>query len=355
MIKYPFKNLVFQGGGIKTLTYHGALQVLEEMDVLPQIERVAGASAGATVALLVSLRFRAQDIIHLLRSVDYSKIPGTHTGQLPEWMRLLPLPEEQISWVMQRMDTLSRLYRNYGWYAHDYVYQWLMELIAQACEGNGHATFQEFRARGFRDLYVPAANLTTHKVTIFSADETPEVAVADAVLMSATLPLFFEALQFDGNTFGQGDYYADGGLVANYPINLFDAPKYATGNRHYVYGVNWETLGCRVYTPAECPPIHKPITNLLSYMQNLVDTLAMAQDIAFSNSLVDQMRTINISDCCVNVTDFHLRAAEDEPKYMELYASGRAATHAYLEQYRLPIDRFYDLKVRFAEFISQWR
>lgn len=150
MIKYPFKNLVFQGGGIKTLTYHGALQVLEEMDVLPQIERVAGASAGATVALLVSLRFRAQDIIHMLRSVDYSKIPGTRTAELPEWMRLIPLPEEQISWVMQRMDTLSRLYRNYGWYAHDYAYQWLMEVIAQACEGNGRATFQEFRARGFR-------------------------------------------------------------------------------------------------------------------------------------------------------------------------------------------------------------
>ncbi|RMD52561.1 MAG: phospholipase, partial [Candidatus Thermofonsia bacterium] len=28
--KYPVKNLAFQGGGVKTLAYQGALKVLEE-------------------------------------------------------------------------------------------------------------------------------------------------------------------------------------------------------------------------------------------------------------------------------------------------------------------------------------
>ena len=353
--KYPFKNLVFQGGGIKTFAYHGAVEVLDEQNILPQIERVAGSSAGATLALLLSFRLSARETVDLLRGVDYAKIPGTKPAQLPDWARRTPLPEEQITGLMQRMDTLTRLYRNYGWYTHDYAYTWLMETIAQYCHGNGRATFQDFRALGFRDLYVPAANLSTHKAVFFCADETPDVAVADAVLMSATLPLFFEALQFDGKQFGQGDYYVDGGLVANFPMQWFDAPKFATGNRHHVYGVNWETLGCRIFSPPDCPPISKPISNLLTYMQNLVETLGMAQNIAFDSSLVDQMRTININDCCTSVTDFHIRAAEDDPKYMELLASGRNAAHAYLEQYRLPTDRFYDLKVKFAEFLAQWR
>ena len=173
--------------------------------------------------------------------------------------------------------------------------------------------------------------------------------------MSATLPLFFEALQFDGTQFGKGDYYADGGLVANFPIHLFDAPKYARGNPHFVHGVNWETLGCRVNSPPDCPPLARPVKNLLTYMQNLVETLAMAQDIAFENSLVDQLRTINIDDRCVGVTDFHIRPSEDDPQYMELIASGRKAAREYLEQYRLPTGRFYDLKVKFAEFIEQRR
>jgi NTE family protein len=355
MSKYPFKNLAFQGGGIKTFAYHGALEVLEHQRVLVQIERVVGTSAGAPLAMLLSFRLSAQETINLLRAIDYTKIPGANVTKLPDWARRAPLPEEQIAALMQRMDTLNRLYRNYGWYAHDYAFNWIMETIARYCHGNGRATFEDFRRLGYRDLYIVAANLSKHRATVFCTDETPHVAVADAVLMSATLPLFFEALQFDGEQFGKGDYYADGGLVANYPIHQFDAPRYASGNSHFVHGVNWETLGCRVYSPPDCPSLSSPVTNLLTYMQNLVETLARAQDILFENTLVDQLRTINVDDKCVRVTDFHIHPSEDDPKYVELLESGRGAAQAYLEQYRLPTDRFYDLKTRFAEFLSQWR
>tara|TARA_Y100000815_G_scaffold226384_1_gene214278 strand:+ start:231 stop:413 length:183 start_codon:yes stop_codon:yes gene_type:complete len=44
---YPFRNLVFEGGGVKGIAYSGALAVLEERGILPQIRRVGGASAGA--------------------------------------------------------------------------------------------------------------------------------------------------------------------------------------------------------------------------------------------------------------------------------------------------------------------
>jgi NTE family protein len=352
--RFPFKNLAIQGGGIKTFAYHGALEVLDQQHILPQIERVAGTSAGAPLAMLLSFRLSAQETIKLLRTIDYTKIPETN-AHLPEWAHRALLPEDRIAALMQRMDTLTRLYRNYGWYALDYAYNWVMETIAQHCHGNGRATFGEFRKLGYRDLHITAVNLSKHRAVNFCADDTPRVAVADAVLMSATLPLFFEALQFDGTQFGQGDYYADGGLVANFPIHLFDAPIYAKNNPHYVYGINWETLGCRVYSPPDCPSISKRVTNLLTYMQNLVETLARAQDILFENTLVDQLRTINIDDRCVGVTDFHIRPSEDDPQYLDLMESGRGAARKYLEQYHLPTDRFYDLKVKFAEFVAKWR
>ena len=47
---YPFRNLAFQGGGSKALAYHGAVRVLEDEGVLDGIARVAGTSAGATLA-----------------------------------------------------------------------------------------------------------------------------------------------------------------------------------------------------------------------------------------------------------------------------------------------------------------
>ena len=44
---YPFKNLVFQGGGVKGIAYGGALDVLDKKGILKNIIRVAGTSAGA--------------------------------------------------------------------------------------------------------------------------------------------------------------------------------------------------------------------------------------------------------------------------------------------------------------------
>ena len=51
---YPFKNLVFRGGGMKGTAYTGALEILEQKGLLKQVERVAGSSAGAITATLIS-------------------------------------------------------------------------------------------------------------------------------------------------------------------------------------------------------------------------------------------------------------------------------------------------------------
>ncbi|MBQ0128550.1 MAG: patatin-like phospholipase family protein, partial [bacterium] len=44
---YHFRNLVFEGGGVRGIAYAGALEVLEEEKILRKIKRVAGTSAGA--------------------------------------------------------------------------------------------------------------------------------------------------------------------------------------------------------------------------------------------------------------------------------------------------------------------
>ena len=49
---YHFKNLVFEGGGVKGIAYIGAMQVLKDKGILPAIERVGGTSAGAINATL---------------------------------------------------------------------------------------------------------------------------------------------------------------------------------------------------------------------------------------------------------------------------------------------------------------
>ena len=59
--KYHFRNLVFEGGGVKGIAYVGALEVLDQEGILKDIKRVAGTSAGAMVAVLVGLGYSAAE------------------------------------------------------------------------------------------------------------------------------------------------------------------------------------------------------------------------------------------------------------------------------------------------------
>lgn len=55
---YPFRNLVFEGGGVKGSAYIGAIRALNEEGILPEIQRFGGTSAGAITALLLGLSIR---------------------------------------------------------------------------------------------------------------------------------------------------------------------------------------------------------------------------------------------------------------------------------------------------------
>lgn len=333
--KYPFKNLAFQGGGVKTLAYQGALRVLEAKGILQQIERVAGTSAGAFVAMLVSFRLSVAKTEEIFNTLDFSRIPTMRANKGQSWQPPKVI-EPQLDRLLANFDAIKRLIYRYGWYANDHGYNWLQEVIAGHCEGNGRATFADFRRLGFRDLHVVATNISKQRVEVFNADNTPHVAVADALLMSQSIPLFFEAVRFDGEKFGTGDFYGDGGVLNNFPLHVFDSSKYAVDNEWFINGVNWQTLGCRLYTPPDCAGAHRPINNLLGYMANLFEAMMDAQDVVFDNHPTDRWRTINISNCCVSLTDFTIRSHVDDERYCKLVAAGEEAAVSFLQNFHPP-------------------
>lgn len=335
-VKYPFKNLAFQGGGVKTLAYQGALRVLAERKILAQIERVVGTSAGAFVAMLVAFRLPVEETVALFNAMDFSQVPATRTTKELTWQPPKML-EPSLERIVGNLEGVQRLIYKYGWYANERGYTWLQDMIGQQCGGNGRATFAEFKERGYRDLYVAVTNISTRRLEVFCVENTPDVAVADALLMSQSIPLFFEAVQFDGEKIGEeGHFYGDGGVLNNFPIHVFDRKEFAIENEWYVNGVNWETLGLRLYTPYNCPGANRPITNLLGYMSNLLEAMVESQDAVFESSQVDKWRTINISNCCVALTDFSVRPHPDNEKFQKLLAAGQQAAEEFLTDYRPP-------------------
>jgi NTE family protein len=327
---YPFKNLVFQGGGAKAYTYHGVLEVLEANGLLDQIERVAGSSAGAILATLVSFRLNVAETIDLYRPRDAT---DSADGDSERRGRIA---EKELNRLVGGISAVNRLLSHYGWRSTGPFLEWLEKMIAIPCDGNGRATFAEFAARGNRELYIVTSNLTTRKVEVFSNTTTPDVAVADAVLMSSLIPIYFESLRFDGKQFGAGDFYADGGILLNYPINLFDDPAYVFDRRWYFGGINWETLGCRTYAPSDSDSPAPAIGHLVGYISTVVESLMETQAIAFQHSAVDRFRTINISNCGVSTADFQIQVDENDARYHAMREEGRRTAQAYLEAYVPP-------------------
>jgi len=329
--QYPFKNLVFEGGGVKGLAYLGALEVMGEHNIVPQIERVAGASAGAVMATVLSFRHGVQETIDLFNSLDFSQML---TSAHERFTRMPQRMKKDIDKPLTHLQAVQRLNKNFGLYTHTYFRQWMSEIITARCDGNSMATFADFKERSFRDLYVITTNLSQNRSQVFSFETTPQAPVIDAVQMSMSIPLFFEAIQFDGEHIGQGDWYVDGGLFNNFPITTFDQRRYADEKSLFDGEINWETLGCHLHANEKCEGSKNPITDVSSYFKNLLDSLLAIQKVRFEDNPFQKLRTIDIDDCCVSATDFSVNPASD--KYNELAESGRAAARDFLKDYQLP-------------------
>lgn len=285
--EYPWKNLVFEGGGIKGLAYGGALEVLSDQKILPQIESVAGTSAGSITAMLVALRYSANDIRELLFKLDFSQLEdGGSTG-------------------------IFRLFRRYGYYRGD-TYLDLMRCLVEGKTGKKRATFRDLHDKGYLDLRVFSADLNVGSVRELSYRKSPDFEVALAVRMSGSFPLFFASIENEKRIF------VDGGVVLNYPVNAFDGER----------GLNPETLGFVLVNTSTPPPVRK-IDDIVTYGKGLFETLLSAQVVGLEHNPANLERTAILNDLGISTLDFKLTAKQKQ----DLIDQGAECTCLYLRDW----------------------
>jgi NTE family protein len=334
-MKYPFKNLVFEGGGVKGIAYIGAMGVLEKKGILKNIKRVGGASAGAINALLFGLGYTNEETQEILWKLNFNAF------------------EDGSGLLFNAI----RLFRRFGWFKGNFFKNWIGGLIEKKT-GDKHATFGDIsrlkEALGFREISMIGTNLSTRFSEVYSSELTPDMRLADAVRISMSIPLFFRAVRDD-----RRNVLVDGGVLENYPVKLFDrekyidpaerktnalaTPYYATtnealeeGESRYVF--NKETLGFRLDSKEEIqifrdhrrPPAHA-IRGFIEYAQGLIGTLLEAQSSQHLHG-DDWQRTIYVDTLGVKTTQFDL----DDATKKKLVESGKTNTEAYFEWYDDP-------------------
>lgn len=196
--KYPFENLVFEGGGSKGVAYCGAIEALEEYGIMGDIKRLAGSSAGGMTAALLAIGCSSGDIRGYL-SQNLKKIILDH------------------SWGI--FSFLPNLLCNYGWNPGNKIYNWFGETFHEKTR-NADITFSEVHKKFGKELCIVVTNVNTMEVEYFCPRTTPDVAVRLAVRMTMAIPLLFQPVPL--KRLGENNLYVDGGVLCNYPIHCFD-------------------------------------------------------------------------------------------------------------------------------------
>jgi NTE family protein len=313
------KNLVFEGAGIRGIAYCGAISALEEKNLLNNIQRVGGTSAGAITALAISLGYNSDEIAGIISNTAFRKF---NDGRF------------------MFFGGINRMNRYYGWYKGQRLENWIASIIEKKT-GNTDITFRQLKENGFKDLYITGTSLTRQQAVVFSYERYPDMKIKDAVRISVSIPLYFEAIFINsaGETFNHPknksdlEVMADGGFIANFPIRLFDSTKYADNTLENTFQINHETLGFRIDTEAQIT--NDSSTRQLASMQirSFKDYVA-----AFYNIIIEHLnrqtlteddwqRTISISDGKIAPRIRKLSRQEVQI----LISNGRTATSSYLE------------------------
>src|SRR3954466_8455135 len=69
----PIHNLVFEGAGIRGIAYCGALKEMESRGLISGIKRVAGTSAGALMAMAISLGYSADELKEIISNTNFKE------------------------------------------------------------------------------------------------------------------------------------------------------------------------------------------------------------------------------------------------------------------------------------------
>ncbi len=316
------KNLVFQGGGVKGIAYAGALLELERQSVLGGVVNVAGTSAGAITAALLAVGATASELEVTLRNTDFTSFM------------------DGAGWVVRES---ARIFTKYGAHPGATFETWLRAQLGAITERTtGRArpdiTFAELRDLAaqhpdrLRNLYVVTTNLTRQVAEVFSAETRPDVSVVQAVRMSMSIPLFFEAVRFEE------DLYVDGGVSWNYPIDLFDGERRQAviGGPVALEPAPSSTLGFSLGTKEQITsaqrswqPLPIAVDGMESYAHALCSFMLTTSTLLHLDAAAIP-RTVFIDDANVPTTDFKITSAQMDV----LIENGAAATRDWLSKQR---------------------
>ena len=185
------KKISFSTGGIKGISFIGAVKALEERNIIDNIKYFSGSSVGSLIALLLSIGYKSDEMFTTLKRVNLDSL------------REIKITSILDTFGISDTNRLGKL-----------VKFCLMEKGLSP-----QLTFKQLYEIKNNILVITGTNVNSRESHYFNYITTPNMSITTALKISMCIPFFFNAVKFNENI------YVDGGLMDPLPstyINEFN-------------------------------------------------------------------------------------------------------------------------------------
>jgi NTE family protein len=193
--KYAPKNIVIEGGGVKGVAAIGTLRAMESRNTLKGLTRFCGTSAGALIALLLSIGYTVDEMNDVLLNMNMNELLDDSFGLARD---------------------LYRTYYSFGFYKGKALSELIRTLIYNKTQ-DANITFAELHQMMGNDLIAVVTNVSKDRADYMCHYTHPNTKVCDAIRASMGLPNVYVPINDSDD-----DLLVDGGVSNNFPIGVFD-------------------------------------------------------------------------------------------------------------------------------------
>ncbi len=269
-------HIVLGSGGVRTLAYVGALEVLEDAGI--EFASISACSAGSLVGAVVATGRPMRDARTKIEAIDLRRLVSR--SKLPGLLRYAALPR----WPFAMYDSAA-------------VVEVMEELI-----GPGH-TFGDLKI----PFAAPAIDLLSKRLLVYAKDTHPDMKVADAVRIAVGIPPLFPP------------HDAGGRVVLDAAITT-QCPVWRVGR----YDDEYPILALKpMETATTAPP---------RWIKSLLPTIIEAGAACRDQHLIDQIPRVRVMEMPVpDLATDDFEEAEKRKQY--LIETGRRVARQCLERW----------------------
>jgi len=179
-----YSSLCLSGGGIAGFVHVGVLDAFAEIGSLDTIDTYVCTSIGSVIGTLLAVGLTPDDIWENLSVVTHD--------------------------VLQYAD-IDKFFDTFGMDSGEYFMAEMIDILMRF-KVSPTITLAQVKELYGKRVIITATNVSKLETTYFTPETHGDMRVTDAIRISISIPFLFSAVKIDG------DIYADGGIMDNYPI-----------------------------------------------------------------------------------------------------------------------------------------